>query len=171
MQQSDTHRKREETNMNRLMTGKWTWIEGGHPTRTGWLASLTDADLAFNPGGQAMTLGELYREMGEIQHTYTESLKLFKQDFSYRHPDPSIATRVDRLKAWFAQLDDEMKNAVSALSDADVDTRTIERGFPAGIEQQLDIYLQALLIFAGKLSIYWRIMNKPLPQNMVEWIG
>lgn len=157
--------------MNRLITGKWTWIEGSHPMRTEWLASLTDADLAFNPGGQAMTLGELYREMGEIQHSYTESLRLFKQDFSYRHPDPSIATSVDRLKAWFAQLDDEMKAAVSALTDADVDTRTIERGFPAGIEQQLDIYLQALLIFAGKASIYWRIMNKPLPQNMLEWIG
>jgi hypothetical protein len=47
----------------------------------------------------------------------------------------------------------------------------VDRGFPAAIESQLDTYLQAFLIFAGTVSVYWRVMNKPLTKMMEEWIA
>lgn len=50
--------------MNRYYQEKWSWIEGAHFMRTQLLEVLSDADLAFNPGGDAMSLGALCREMG-----------------------------------------------------------------------------------------------------------
>ena len=43
--------------MNRYMQEKWPWIEGTHGMRTQLLDILSDADLAFSPGGQNSTLG------------------------------------------------------------------------------------------------------------------
>ena len=39
------------------------------------------------------------------------------------------------------------------------------------IYMQLDIYLQALLIFFGKVTIYMKAMNKALPPSVKEYIG
>jgi hypothetical protein len=39
------------------------------------------------------------------------------------------------------------------------------------VELQLDVYLQALLIFFGKATIYLKAMNKALPQYIQEYIG
>lgn len=158
--------------MNRLMEQKWSWIEGSHGMRTGLLDALTDADLKFSPGGQAMTLGKLCREMGEIQYSYLQSLKTLKQDFEYRNTTPGMDTSVSQLKAWFQQMDEDMKATLEAMSEADVN-KSVARagGFDAPLEMQLDIYIQALLIFFGKASIYLRVMNKPLPQSIQDWIG
>jgi hypothetical protein len=156
---------------NQLMTGKWTWVEGSHPMRTAWLGSLTDAELAFTPGGSAMPLGALFREMGEIQQSYIDSFKTFKQDFSYRNSEDGLEASVARLQAWFVKLDADMKAAVEALTDEQIATQKIERGFPISIESQLEVYLQALLIFAGKFTIYWRVMGKPMTKEMLDWIG
>ena len=50
--------------------------------------------------------------------------------------------------------------------------RTIDRGgFSMPVELQLDVYLQALLIFLGKATVYFKAMNKALPQNFQEYIG
>ena len=157
--------------MNRFMQEKWSWIEGSHEMRTQLLNILSDADLAFNPGGQSMTLGALCREMGEIEHAYVQSLITFKQDWSYHNEEADLDSSVARLKAWFQTLDDEMKATVSALSDEDL-TKIIDRGgFMMPVELQLDVYLQALLIFFGKATIYLKAMNKLLPQQIQEYIG
>jgi hypothetical protein len=158
---------------NRLMQSTWGWVEPTHSLRDGLLNQLSDADLAFTAGGSNMTFGALFREFGEIEHAYVESFKTLKQDFEYRHPDPAVATSVERLKAWFAQLDADMKTAVEGFSDADIDGKTIARGsgWAAPIEMQLEIYVQALLIFLGKASIFARALNKPLAQDYIEWIG
>jgi len=64
-----------------------------------------------------------------------------------------------------------MKAAVSALSDEDL-TKTVDRGgFMMPVELQLDVYLQALLIFFGKATVYLKAMNKPLPEQIKEYIG
>jgi uncharacterized membrane protein YcfT len=42
-------------NMNRMMNEKWPWIEAAHGMRSQVLDILSDADLAFYPGGQNMT--------------------------------------------------------------------------------------------------------------------
>lgn len=157
--------------MNSYMENKWSWIEGTNEMRNGLVATLTDADLAFSPGGQTMTLGALCREMGDIEHAYIESLKTFKQDFSYRNTEVGIETSVSKLLTWYKKLDEDLKAVASAFSEADL-TKTVERpGFNAPIDIQLDIYLQALLIFFGKITIYLKIMNKPMDATIQAYIG
>jgi len=157
--------------MNRYMQEKWPWIEGTHAMRSQILDTLSDADLPFSPGGQNMTLGALCRQMGEIEHSYVQSLKTFKQDWSYRNMEVDSESSVARLKAWFQTLDDELKTTVSAFSDEDL-MKTVDRsGFTMPVELQLDVYLQALLIFFGKVTIYLKAMNKPLPPQIQEYIG
>jgi uncharacterized damage-inducible protein DinB len=157
--------------MNRYMLEKWPWIDGTHAMRSQLLDTLSDVDLAFSPGGQNMTLGALCRQMGEIEHSYIQSLKTFQQDWSYRNMDANLESSVARLRAWFQTLDDELKATVSALSDEDWDKTVDRSGFPTPVELQLDVYLQALLIFLGKATIYFKAMNKPLPQQIQEYIG
>ena len=77
---------------------------------------LSDADLAFTPGGQNMTLGALCREMGETEYSYIQSLKTSKQEWSYRHPEADMVSSIVRLKAWFQTLDGEMKAVIAAFS-------------------------------------------------------
>ena len=158
--------------MNRYMQEKWPWIEGTHGMRLQLLDSLSDADLAFNPGGQNMTLGALCREMGEIEHSYIQSLKTLQQDWSYRNTEAGLESSVTQLKAWYQTLDEEMKVTVSALSDEDL-TKTVNRGgsFVMPMELQLDVYLQALLIFFGKATIFLKALNKTLPGQFLEVIG
>ena len=157
--------------MNSYMLEKWSWIDGTHAMRSQLLDILSDADLAFNPGGQNMTLGALCREMGEIEHSYVQSLKTFQQDWSYHNGEADLESSVARLKAWFQTLDDELKATVSAFSDEDL-KKTVDRGgYMMPVELQLDVYLQALLIFFGKATVYLKAMNKPLPQQIQEYIG
>lgn len=158
--------------MNRFMQEKWSWIEASHAMRTELLDTLSDADLAFNPGGQNLTLGVLCRQMGEIEHSYIQSLKTFKQDWSYRYPEAGLETSTAKLKAWYQTLDDQMKTAVSDFSDEDL-KKLVDRssGYSMPVEMQLDVYLQALLIFFGKATIYLKAMNKPLPETVQEYIG
>lgn len=157
--------------MNRYVQEKWSWIEGTHGMRTELLDTLSDANLAFNPGGKNMSLGALFRELGEIEHSYIHSLKSFNQDWSYRTTEAGMEGSVAKLKAWYQTLDDQMKEIVSAFSDDDL-KKNVKRGeyeFP--VETQLDVYLQALLIFFGKAVIYLKAMNKPLSKTMQDYIG
>ncbi len=150
---------------------KWSWVEGSHGMRTELMDSLTDADLAFTPGGTAMTLGALCREMGDIEHSYAQSFKTFNQDWSVKNAETGIETSVAKLKAWYQKLDDDLLAALNAISDAD-SQKQVDRGGgnTMPLDLQLDVYLQALLIFFGKASIYLRTMNKPLPPNIKDWI-
>ena len=157
--------------MNRYMAEKWPWIEGTHQMRSQLLDILSDAGLTFNPGGQNMTLGALCRQLGEVEHSYSMSLKSFQQDWSYRNEEAALERSVARLKEWFQRLDDELKAAVNALTDEDL-KKTVDRGgFAMPVDLQLDAYLQALLIFFGKATIYLKAMNILLPQQIQEYIG
>lgn len=157
--------------MNGYMQAGWTWVEGTHNQLIKLLDTLNDADLKFNPGGQNMTLGALFREMGEVEYSYTQSLKNLTQDFAYRNTTAGLDGSVAQLKAWFTQLNDDMKNTVSAMSDDDM-KKEIDRGggFKIPVTVQMDIYLQALLIFFGKASIFLRAMNRSLGE-LEAWIG
>jgi len=157
--------------MNRYFQEKWPWIEGTHRMRTELLDTLSDADLAFNPGGENMSLGALFREIGEIEYSYTQSLQTFEQDWSYRNREAGLEGSVARLKAWYVTLDEEMKATVSALSDEDLKKTVKRNGFEMPLDMQLDVYLQALLIFFGKATVFLRAMNKTYPQDIREYIG
>ena len=157
--------------MNRYMQDKWSWVEGTHSQRMELLNTLSDADLAFSPGGSNMTLGALCRELGEIEYSYIESLKSFKQNWSYHNTEAGLDGSVAHLKGWWQQMDEEMKAILSAFSDDDLAKMIDRNGFSVPVDVQMDIYLQALLIFAGKASIFLRAMNRPLPGGMQDWIG
>jgi hypothetical protein len=78
---------------------------------------------------------------------------------------------VSKIKAWYDKLDGEMKATLSSFSDEDI-KKTIDRGgFSPSIDVQLQIYMQALLIFFGKATIFIRAMDRELPKQFQEWIG
>jgi hypothetical protein len=134
---------------------------------------LTDQDLGFSPGGDNPALGALCREMGEVQHAYIQSFKTFQQDFDYRNEEPGLAASVDRLAGWFEELDGELKEAIEAFSEEEIQDRTIDRGggFILPPQIQLHIYREALLIFYGKASVYLKAMGRPRPDQWQAWIA
>jgi hypothetical protein len=58
--------------MNRSMQEKWPRLEESHGMRSQLLDILSDTDLAFSPGGQNITLGALFREMGDNDLCFLE---------------------------------------------------------------------------------------------------
>ncbi len=161
-----------ENYMNRSMQEKWSWIEATHSLRSQLLESLSNADLAFSPGGENVTLGRLLRESGEVEYSYIHSLKTFKQDWSSHHTDAGLESDLPQIKAWYATLDEEMEATLAAFSEEDL-SKTIDRGGGSSmpVDMQLDAYLQAQLIFLGKAGVYFRAMNRALPQLFQEYIG
>ena len=102
-------------------------------------------------------------------------MKTFGQDFRYRNADPRLESSVAALSSWYAELDRELRAAIESLSEDDIANRTMDRrdfpDFKPLVRVQLDIYREALLIFATKVSVYLRAMGKGLPQQWQEWIG
>lgn len=138
---------------------------------------LVDEDLGLRLGGDTASFGALCREIGEIEHTYVESFTTFRQDFAYRTSDSRLEHSVAALKAWFAEMDRDMLAAVERLSEDDIASRRIIRSdfdetfFSPLPKEQLDVYREALLIFYGKVSVYLRAAERPLPQQWRDWIG
>ena len=132
---------------------------------------LNNAELAFSPGGQNMTLGALLRKMGDLEHAYIQSLKTGRQDWSYHNTEAGLESDITRLQVWFQALDNELLDMISAFSKQDL-TRRIDRGgFPSTVEREVDHYGEALLIFFGKATIYLKALNKPVPQSIEHTIG
>jgi hypothetical protein len=138
---------------------------------------LNDEDLVLVLGGETVSLGKLCREIGEIEHAYVGSFRTFRQDFTYRNPDPRLEHSVAALKAWYAELDRELMAAIEAPTNDDIANRRIVRGdfetdyFSPLAKQQLDVYREALLLFYGKVSVYLRAINRPLPGQWRDWVG
>lgn len=158
--------------MNSIVTQEFGILHETQAMRNQMMDSLTDADLTFKLPGNP-TLGELCQGIGEIEHDYIQSFKTFKLDFGYRYNDPKVATSVERLNAWYKALDLELDAALSALSEEDANTRMIDRGggFLAPPRINMHIYREALLIFYGRATVYLRALNKPLSQQIQDWIG
>jgi uncharacterized damage-inducible protein DinB len=153
--------------MNSVIQNIMPMFDAMKTMRDEWLNALTDSDLSFNPGGTNKPMGELLREMGEVNQAYIESFKTFKHNWAKDSRDLST---VEQLQAWFGEQDNELNANLSALSDDDM-TKTIERdGYPMPIEMQMQAYLQALLIYFGKATIYLRAMDKQLPSKLAEWV-
>ena len=134
---------------------------------------LEDEDLSFRIEGENPTLGELCREIGEVEYAYIQSFKTFEQDFSYRNEEPGLEGNVDKLSTWFTELDNELEETIGAFSEEDLQTRVINRGgdFIIPIQIQLEIFKEALLIFYGKVSVYLKALGKERPGRWHEWIG
>ena len=138
--------------------------------RTAMMDSLTDSDLAFRLPNNP-TLGELCRNMGDVERSYIDSFKTLKQVWDVKNTEPGLDDSVERLKAWYKTLDEEINSVLSAIPDADFQTKIVDRGFPMPLGGQFHTYREALLIFCGKCSVYLRAMGTPLGEQFQGWIG
>ena len=134
------------------------------------LSAISDDDLAFTLPGNP-SFGEVCKRMGDTDQMYIDSFTTFTMDYATSKDDATLATSVDALKTWFTDLERDMKTALSAIPQSDLDTRMIERGFSVPIRVQFHIYREALLIFYAKAVVYFNAMGKPLPKQLGEWIG
>src|SRR5690349_12751241 len=109
--------------------------------------AVTDADLAYKLPGDNPTLGALCREMGQDEHSYTGGFRTLKQDWNHVMVEPEVETSVARLKDWYAKLDADLEDALSAYKDRDIQSLVVDRGgwsIPFG--GQFHVYREALLI-------------------------
>ena len=152
-----------------------TWFAEYQDLRTQLMGVLGDDDLAFRPGGATYTFGQLCREIGEIEYSYIEAIRTFRQDFEWHNPDPRPEHSVAALSSWFADLDKDLQAAIDAVTEDDATNRRFIRAdlpdFSPLLPQELDIYREALLIFYAKASIYLRAMGRELPGDWQVWIG
>ncbi len=159
--------------MNSLMQEYFPVFQMYQALRVQLMDMLADDELDFRCQGNNPTLGQLCREIGEVEHSYIQSFKSFRQDFSYRNEEPGIERSVEKLSVWFRNLDQELREVIETLSEDDLNSRMIDRGgdFIIPPRIQLEIYKEALLIFYGKVSVYLKAMGKTGPSQWQEWIG
>lgn len=139
--------------------------------RRQFLEVLTDADLGFRPAAGCLSLGELCREIGEVQQAYIESFRTFRLDLRYRH-QAQVSRSVEHLAAWYARLDAELQSVLESLEEADL-ARSVDRGdgFTPPVEVQFHIYREALLIFYAKAHVYLQALGKRVTGPWQWWIG
>lgn len=137
------------------------------------MKTLTDSDLAYKLPGDNPTLGELCREIGEVEYNYIQSFKTFKHDWSYRNSEPDLATSVARLQAWYTTLDQEFETVMREFSEDDLHQRQIDRGhgFTPSPYVQFQIYREALLMFYAKASVYLKALRKSVNDQWHAGIG
>lgn len=154
---------------NSLLTTHGELLDDTQSFRPVLLDLLTDADLRFALPGN-MTLGELCREMGETEHGYIASFRSFRHAWGYRHADDSVTTSLAALRAWYAELDAELREAMASVSEEDLATRRV-RGDWASLEKELHLYREALLMFYAKAGVYLRALGKSLSESWIDWMG
>jgi hypothetical protein len=161
------------TTSNSIVREQFDILHMTQAMRQQMIETLTDPDLAYRLPGANPSLGALFREIGEIEQDYINSFKTFKHDFAYQVNDPQLEQSVEHLNAWYKKLDGELDAALSALSEEEVQKKPIDRGggFMALPIMQMHIYREALLIFYGKATVYLRALNKPLSQQIQDWVG
>ena len=158
--------------MNSLAREHAGLLKSTQSLRRDLLSILTDADLAYQLPGRNPTLGALCQEMGEVEQSYIDSFKTFKQDFSYRHPDPSVATGVGTLRAWYEKLDADLLAALEGLSEDELQ-KPIDRGYGYSptAARNFHVYREALLIFYAKAHVAVKALGKSVPGQWQWWIG
>lgn len=159
--------------MNRIISEQFGLFRLYQRLREQLLATISEDDLSFSPGGSNPTLGELCLEIGETERAYIDSFHTFTQRFDYRHSDRGLSGSVAGLKVWFEELDAELYAAIEALGDDDVANRLIDRGhdFRVPANVQLEIYKEALIIFYAKADVYLKLLGKLPSEQWREWMG
>lgn len=159
--------------MNSQLEKFWGHFEMYKMLRPQLFEILTDADLAYSPGGDNMTFGELFVELGETEMNYIESFKRFKMGGEAKNDDPTRAGSIAKLTEWYAQLHAELKAVLEAISEEDAQNKMIHRGenFELPVHIQLSILQEAYLIFYGKAMVYLKAMQKERPQQWTDWIA
>ena len=158
--------------MNSLIESEFP-LQEAQRLRYDLLQTLTDHDLAYKLPGDNPTLGELCREFGDVEHTYIQSFKTFKQDWSYGTTEPDLATSVERLRAWYIVLDQEFETVIRSFSEDDLRHKQIDRGngFTPSLAVQFQIFHEALLMFYAKASVYLKALEKYVNDEWQAGIG
>jgi hypothetical protein len=159
--------------MNSIMSDYYPLFRLYQRMREQVLDVLRDEDLAFQPGGDNVPLGVLCRGIGETEQCYIDSFKSFQLDFSYRYPNPDVDKSTVALRDWFQRLDQELEQAIAALSEEDIQNRLVDRGGDFRIRPNINlmIYQEALLIFYGKVSVYLKTLGKTPSEQWQHWIA
>jgi hypothetical protein len=156
---------------NSLIVDKFPIFEIYQSMRPLLFTVIEDADLAYTPAN-CPSLGELAVQIGEWQQSYVDSFRTFKQDFEYRNPDPELRASKAKLLAWYAELDAELKKAIEALSEEQIQNQKVDKGgWEASLTWNLEIYKECLIIFYSKAWVYLKQMGKELPPYIVTWIS
>ncbi|KAA3648801.1 MAG: hypothetical protein DWQ07_00990 [Chloroflexi bacterium] len=157
--------------MNSIIESYYPTFEQYQAVRKQLMELLSDEDLSFKVEGNP-SLGELCKQIGETEFSYLQGFKTFKLTFDYKNEDLGLATSVERLTAWYAELDKDLRATIEALSQEEVESKTIDRGgWELPVQINLTVYTEALLIFYGKVWVYLNAMGKELPKQWQEWIG
>jgi hypothetical protein len=139
--------------------------------RDGVLEHLDDADLAFAPGGNNVPFGQLIEEVAALEESYVHSLRDHVQQWPPSDPARQSPGSTSQLRERLGALDAAMEAAVVASSN-DEDARiTRPDGGIRTLDEQVEIYTQAMFIFLGKAVVYLRAMSKDLPQSVAHYIG
>jgi hypothetical protein len=111
--------------------------------------------------------------MGDVERSYIDSFRTFKQSWAVRNTEPGLDGSVERLKTWYQALDAELDAALEAIPQGDLQTKVVDRGggFMMPLGAQFHTYREAILIFCGKCSVYVRALGKPLGKQWQDWIG
>ena len=138
--------------------------------RTQLLDMLTDADLDHALPGNP-SLGELCREAGQHDENYIESFRTFVLEWSQLSAPKGAETQVAVLREWYARSDDALKAALAAISEEDIQGKTIDRqGYAVPVGVQFHIYRESISIFCGKASVYLRSLGKRFTEQWLQWI-
>lgn len=158
--------------MNRLIEEEFPLHET-QSLRYDMMAVLTDDDLTFKLPGDNPTLGELCREMGDLERIYIEAFKTCTQDWTYRNDDPDLATSIDRLTAWYRALDDEFEHVMRGFTDDALNSSRIDRGHQhfVSVYTNFMIYREAIMMFYAKASVYLKALQRPVNARWQSWIG
>lgn len=149
-----------------------TYITGMHMMRDGALERVTDADLSFSPGGSNGTLGQLFMAFADTQADYIQSLHTlkFKPGTSSHHRETFID--MSTLRDRFEANDSAMLTALRALTEEGFEMQ-VERPNQVmrSVRDQFQIYIEAAMIFMGKLVVYFKAMEKELPPSIAFYIA
>ena len=158
--------------MNSLVESEFP-LQETQSVRYDLMKTLTDSDLAYKLPGDNPTLGELCREIGEVEYSYIQSFKTFKHDWSYRNPEPDLVTSVARLQAWYTTLDQQFETVIREFSEAELHHKQIDRGhgFRPSPYVQFQIYREAVLMFYAKASVYLKALQKSVNDQWRAGIG
>lgn len=159
--------------MNSQIEQFWGHFEMYKMLRPQLLETLSDADLAYSPGGDNASFGELLVELGETEMNYINSFKTFKMEGEAQNDDPGRLSSIAKLTEWYDQLHAELKATLEAISDEDAQSKMVNRGenFELPIHINLSILQEAYLIFYGKAMVYLKAMQKERPQQWSDWIA
>ncbi len=156
--------------MHEIMEKQFAILKLYLPLRSQIMDALEDKDLNFKPE-HLSSISEECIQIGEWQGAYLGGFKKFAQDFEYRNDDDGRRTSVAKLRAWYEGMDADIVAAVEGMTDEDVENRKINRGgWEASVEWSLRIWQECLIIFYTKMLLYFKLMEKKVPEGLTQWL-